>query len=51
MNHFGYMEEDLVHTSVDVMANYDTLVCGNLQRFMEDTQFIKVCKRSGLYSR
>lgn len=44
LNYFGYMEEDLGHTVVDVMAIYDTLVCGNLQEFMEETQFIKVCE-------
>lgn len=43
LNYFGYAEEDLGHTVVDVVANYNSLVCDDLKRFMEDTQFIKVC--------
>lgn len=43
LNYFGYVEEDLEHTVVDVVANYNSLVCDDLRRFMEDTQFIKVC--------
>lgn len=43
INYFGYAEEELVLTHVDVMENYDTLVCGNLKsNFMGDKQFIKV---------
>ena len=34
-----------MHTVVDVVANYNSLVCDDLKMFMEDTQFIKVCAR------
>lgn len=43
LNYFGYAEEDFVHTVVDVVANYNSLVCDDLKMFMENTQFIKVC--------
>lgn len=42
LNYFGYAEEDLVPTDVDMVANYNSLVCDNLKNFMEDKQFIKV---------
>lgn len=42
LNYFGYAEEDLVPIDVDMVANYNSLVCDNLKNFMEDTQFIKV---------
>eukprot|EP00752_Nemacystus_decipiens_P003326 g3077.t1 len=42
LNYFGYAEEDLVHTVVDVVENYNSLVCDDLNMFMEDTQFIKI---------
>lgn len=53
LNYFGYAEEDLGSTVVDVIANYNSLVCDNLKNFMGDTQFIKVrhlsvnCSRCG----
>ncbi|CAB1099382.1 unnamed protein product [Ectocarpus sp. CCAP 1310/34] len=42
LNYFGYAEEDLGSTVVDVIANYNSLVCDNLKNFMGDTQFIKI---------
>lgn len=42
-NYFGFSEEDLVTTNVDVIENYNNLVCADLKSsFMKDTQFIKV---------
>lgn len=37
-----------MHTVVDVVANYNSLVCDDLKMFMEDTQFIKVCASCGV---
>lgn len=43
-NYFGFSEEDLVINHVDVMENYNSLVCSNLKEgFMKDEKFIKVC--------
>lgn len=43
INLFGYPEEDLVITRVDVMNNVESLVCGNLKRsWMKDAKFLKV---------
>lgn len=42
-NYFGLSEEALVVTRVDVIEDYNSLVCSNLKKgFMKDEQFIKV---------
>lgn len=49
INYFGYAQEDLVITHVDVMENYEKLVCSNLRKsWMRDSQFIKVGLSAGL---
>lgn len=43
INHFGYSEDELTITRVNVMENYNSLVCSNLKKsFMQNRQFIKV---------
>ena len=39
---FGFPEDIIALTYVDVIENYNSLVCSNLKNFKKDKQFIKV---------
>lgn len=41
-SYFGYPEESLTLVNVDMIENYNSIVCNNLKNFMKDRQFIKV---------